>query len=186
MRNPAPHLTLVATLLVVPACASSGPEAVSGRRTTDLRVEDQRSMTSSSTTIYTEGRTTVFVLEHPPERVWPALEEVWQALDLSATEYDPRQRLIGNEAMPAVRIAGERMAHWVDCGSGMTGPNANRFDVVIMLYTTLRAHEQGTELVVDMDGQGKPRDYSGNWMHCGSTGRLEAVIHELVSARLGG
>ena len=149
-----------------------------------MLIEDQAGGFTPTITLFNESSNIAFLVQHPPEQVWPALQEVWAALEFPATELDQDRKLIGHEGFRARRIAGERMAQWVDCGSGMTGPNANRFDVVITLYTHLQPHEQGTELVVEMDGLGRPRDHSGNWMHCGSTGRLEAAIAELVSARM--
>lgn len=175
---------LAAATLVLAACASSGSDRVADRRQSEVLIEDQEGGFTPTITLYNESSNLAFLVQHPPEQVWPALQEVWAALELTASEFDPQRKLIGSDRFRANRIAGERMATWVDCGQGMTGPNANRFDIALTLYTHLQPHEQGTELVVEMDGLGRPRDHSGNWVHCDSTGRLEALFAELVSARL--
>lgn len=182
MRAAIPSLAALAALLLT-ACAGSSARGTT--RQTDVRVADQADRAAATTVITNESSVSSSFFQAPADRVWTALLEVWQELELTANIYEPDRMRIGNEAMPAVRIAGERMAHWVDCGSGMTGPNANRFDVVVTLFTTVAPESSSsTELRMDVDAQGKPRDYSGNWMHCSSQGTLEELIAEMVQARL--
>lgn len=176
-------LTVLA-FLVLPACASSGSDPLPAPRQAEVRIEDQR--IGSVITLYNESSVTVFLVPHPVEEVWQALQGVWPALELPVSEFDQQRRLIRNAGFRTARIDGKRMSHFVDCGQGMTGPNADRFHVHVTLSTTLVPRENGTELVVDMDGQGKPREHSGNWMHCPSRGNLETLIAERLQARLEG
>lgn len=169
-------------MLALAACASSTPRGET--RQTDVRVATQVDDAARNIVIQNESSVSSYTLKFPVARVWRALQEVYQELELPVSEFDPDRKRMGHEGFAATRIDGERMSRYMDCGLGMTGPNADRFDIRVTLYTTLNSFGEDTELIIDVDGQGKPREYSGNWMHCGSQGELETLIVERLAARL--
>lgn len=176
-----PPLALLAVLALA-ACATSTPRGET--RQTDVRVATQVDDAARDIVIQNESSVSSYTLKSPVPQVWEALQEVYQELELPVSEFDPDQKRMGHEGFRATRIAGKRMSRYLDCGLGMTGPNADRFDIRVTLYTTLSSFGEDTELIIDVDGQGKPRDYSGNWMHCSSQGELETLIVGRLAARL--
>lgn len=170
------------TVLALAACASSTPRGET--RATDVRVATQTGGETGDIVIRNESSVSSYTLRSPVPRVWRALQEVYQELELPVSEFDPDRKRMGHEGFAATRIDGKRMSRYVDCGLGMTGPNADRFDIRVTLFTTLNSVGEDTELIIDVDGQGKPREYSGNWMHCGSQGELETLIVEQLAVRL--
>lgn len=131
-----------------------------------------------------ESLVTTRALDASVERVWDALQHVYEELKIPVDERDEARRLIGATGHRARRIAGERMARYVDCGHGVSGPKANEYAVRLNLYTTVRSHERGAELVTDVDATARPRDVAGSTIHCTSEGRLEELVVQRLEARL--
>lgn len=180
-----PVPTVLAALFTLSACAAgSGSEATPRER--DQVVVDPQGGFTDVLRIENESLVTSRVIDAPVDRVWDALGAVYEELEIPVGELDRSRGLMGNAGFRARRIAGRRMAEYVDCGHGVAGPKANEYAVRVALFTTVRAHERGTELVTDMDATARPRDVSGGTIHCTSEGQLEALIVQRVEGRLAG
>lgn len=187
MIRPIPILAALATVLPLVACApGSGADSESTPRQRDEVVVDPQGGFTDVLRIENESLVTSRVIDASVDRVWNALGEVYEELEIPVGELDRSRGLMGNAGFLVRRIAGERMARYVDCGHGVSGPKANEYAVRVALFTTVRAHERGTELVTDVDATARPRDVSGSTIHCTSQGRLEALIVRRLEARLTG
>jgi hypothetical protein len=79
------------------------------------------------------------------------------------------------------------MSTYFDCGTGLGGPNADRYEVTIyMMVQLLGPLAQGTMVRTVVDAFAKPRDVSGNAVHCVSKGVLERRVVELMTETVGG
>lgn len=183
MKRQALVLFAFVALPPLSACAGSGSAPP---RQAEPRITDTTGETARVIRLDNQSTVGTYLFDAPLDRVWEALQGVYQDLELPVSRFEPGEGLIGNDGFRIRRIDGRRTSTYLDCGQGMTGPNADQFDVTMTLYTTVDAHERGTELVIDVSARGRPRDVAGNTVHGVSEGRLETLILERLQARLEG
>lgn len=174
-----PSVAPVALVLMAAGCgggANSTPV-----RDTEVRIETASGV--SQARITNDRSITSFVVEAPLAAVWEGLQGVYQELEIPITRLEAAEGRIGNDGFKPRTLAGKRMSRWLDCGQGITGPHADRSDITMSLYTSVRPHENGAQLITDMDAFAKIRN-SGSNVHCTSTSRLERLILERLQARL--
>jgi hypothetical protein len=133
-----------------------------------------------------EGTVTSHTVDSPLEEVWGILPKVYEQLGIGLTTHDPKQRRTGNAGFRPTRIDGTRLSRFFDCGRGVTAtPNADRYQVTVALSTTvLGAGDGRTRVDVEVNASAKPRDVSGNAVHCSSKGTLEERIVAAIRGRL--
>jgi hypothetical protein len=107
---------------------------------------------------------------------------VYEILRIPEAGADPEKKAFGNLEFRARRIEGERLSRYIDCGMGATAvPNADSYQVTMSVLTRLApAEDGGTVVETTVDANGKPRNVSGNPVHCQSIGTLETRVAELV------
>ena len=72
--------------------------------------------------------------------IWRALPAVFDSLEVPVSRIDPVEHVFGNEGVRIrKRIGGEAISRYFDCGTTQIGPNADSYDVMLILLTTLRA-----------------------------------------------
>jgi hypothetical protein len=175
------HLLL---LLSVAACASSGTTA---ENTTPKQAAIFQS--AETGTLLTERpRASVMTVAAPASNVWLAVKAVYAEMEIPLTVDNPAVHQLGNQNFFKTRVfAGQSMANFVDCGSGMTGPKAMTYRIYISLLTQVTPNSDGTTTVqttfVPM-GQDVSAG-SSDRIPCGSTGRLEQLFLDKVKATLG-
>lgn len=136
--------------------------------------------------IYTEPGQAAVTLPAGASRVWRALDDVYAQLEIPVSVRDPRTMEIGNAGYLARRIEGRRMNTYVDCGTSLSGPLANEFDMTIVVLTRLSARGDSTRVLTTMEAYGEPRATSGNQAPCRSREVLERRIAELTVEAVGG
>lgn len=117
-----------------------------------------------------------------PDSAWRVLRMVYAALQIPVTLEDASTRRVANPDFHRTRqLGGTRLSRYVDCGAGMTGPNADSYRVYMSLASYVVPAPEGAEVrtkliasAVDVAGSGTDR------LPCGSTGVLEARINEAV------
>lgn len=176
------RLALGWATLATAACASS--------QNPDVPAPETRTRMTHPTfdvEIFNQPGVDTRLVSAPMMDVWRILPTVYDTLDIPVTLSDPQGRQFGNPRFRPREIGGERLSVLIDCGRGVTAtPNADRYDVILSVVTTLRQREDGsTEILTYVDGSGKPRAVSGNAVHCSSKGILESVISELVTELVG-
>ncbi|MBV6522328.1 MAG: hypothetical protein MNPFHGCM_02476 [Gemmatimonadaceae bacterium] len=119
--------------------------------------------------------------------VYRIVTGVYEALSIADRMNDPVGRYVGNTGFRKSRtLAGGPMSRLIECGSGMTGPNADLYRINLAIVTRVESLGEGkarlrSALVASgEDVSGPSRDL----VACGSTGALEARIHDLVLQRL--
>ena len=122
------------------------------------------------------------------DSVWRALPKVYEKLGVPLTMLDSSTRTIGNDAFKVRRsFDGVPLMRYFDCGGTPGAPNAETFDIRLALYTQLQAAgSRGTVVATSVQAMGRSPQFSGTEVACGSNGRLEAHINELVVNAVGG
>jgi hypothetical protein len=116
-------------------------------------------------------------------KTFAAASQVFKTLGFAATVRDSIGGLIGNEEFNRSRtLVGSPMSTWLNCGSGMTGPNADSFRITIALMIIIDpAPNNTTRMRIGMVGSGA--NIVGNStdpVACATTGRLEERIAQLI------
>ncbi len=183
---------LLATLLLFGAggCASSGTGG-SGNE------EDARSLPSQqrmvvrvggyrAVDIYNEPGVGVRTIDVAAATVWRVVGGVYAQLDIPVEHTNPPVMEIGNRGYRARRVNGDRMNTFVDCGSDLSGPLANRYDITLSVVTRVTAKgEENSEILTTVDAYGRPTAVSGNPIHCQSRGILEQRVAQAIATALG-
>ncbi|MEO6878098.1 MAG: hypothetical protein ABI205_06420 [Gemmatimonadaceae bacterium] len=127
-------------------------------------------------------------VDAPPATTWLAVKKVYADMEIPLTLEDAPGHQLGNKNFYKThQMAGQSMAQFVDCGNGMTGPNALSFRIYISSITTVTGNAKGGSNVQtifipqgqDMGGTSSDR------IPCGSTGRFEALLLQRVAAVIG-
>jgi len=128
------------------------------------------------------------VVAQPRAAVWAVMPSVFETLGIETPTVDPRSFVIGNPGDRVARISGSaRLSTYLDCGIGILGPNADRYEVTLQLLVQLAGYPEGGTLVrTTLDAFARPRDSSGEPIHCASQRTLERLIVDLVAAELAG
>ncbi|HEX7048566.1 MAG TPA: hypothetical protein VF188_00005, partial [Longimicrobiales bacterium] len=128
-----------------------------------------------------------FTVVGTPEQVFAVVADVYKSLSIPIETIDPAAMVIGNPHHAAQRrFAGERMSTFFNCGSGPWGANADSYRIEMSILTHVAPANPGSVTVrttVNATGQ-TLSGASKNQVACGSTGRLEQIIHDRVMNRL--
>ena len=170
--------TWTAVLAVVTAACASSSEP----DTTPTPQLTERSVSISGAgeygmTIFNEPGVASRTVGVPWRLVWGALEDAYAEMEVEVTYADPATRQMGNTGYRVRRIEGQRVSTYLDCGMGLTGPNADNYDVTLSIMTRLDpATGDSTRIETTVDGSAKARATSGNSVHCRSRGELELRV----------
>ena len=178
-----PGLAVAVATIVINACTTSvaetspppEPETVSRVTRPDIEVQP-----------FDVSWRQTSVLGAPLSAAWQVLAEVYDDLGIPVTESDPVAHQLGNAGYRARRIEGRRLSRYLECGFRIGIPNADVFDVTLMVVTRLTPVADSTRVFTTVDATGKPRGEAGSRVHCGSRGSLELRIVELLAERLEG
>ena len=125
-----------------------------------------------------------------PVAAWTALPGVYQALDIPVEHIDAAGRILGNQRHQARRrLGGEPMSTWFTCGSTLSGPIANEYDLRIAVLSQVRPAEEPSASILStrVEATARSRDgTSASEVACSTTGRLERRIAELLNRSIGG
>ena len=161
------------------ACASSGVP-VEGTGESVTRVAGLSEVETRT------GEITSNVLDAPIDRVWVAVQAVYEdfGIELNALDHDLKR--IGNTQLRPYRIDGTRLSRFLDCGRGITAtPNADRYEVILYILSSVTEVEGGrSQIRTELNANAKPRDVGGHAVHCASKGTLETRIVEAVQEKL--
>jgi hypothetical protein len=128
-------------------------------------------------------RASITALSVPPSTAWPLVKGAYQALGIDLNVDNPTMHQMGNSNFWRTRTVGPlRMSELVECGMGMTGRKADTYRIYMALLTMVNPDGKGgTSLQTTLTAAGQ--DMSGtssDRIVCGSTGKLELTIHDMV------
>jgi len=179
MRRP------LSLLLLLAGCATGGT-AVEGSNSAPQRqviFQSEQGMLMSD-----PARAEALEIDAPPVAVWEAVKKVYADLDIPLTVDNLPGHQLGNVNFYKTRqLGGERMQALVNCGQGMTGPNAATFRINMSLLTDVNPNDKGgTKLQTTLLAKGQDLTAgSSDQIRCAPTGRLELMVLNRVKAALG-
>ncbi len=124
----------------------------------------------------------------PADRVWAALPAAYRAVGLAGGVVSQGERVFGTPLMRSRgRLAGERAARFLNCGSNPIGaPAANLYDLEATVRTAVQTNPDGTtRLELRVEAVAAP-PAGGTRAQCTSTRVLEDRIATQVRRIVGG
>lgn len=118
-----------------------------------------------------------------PEKAWQPLLNAFQKLGIPVSTMDTGQRTAGNTSLQVRRqLGGQPLSRYFECGTNLTGNIANNYRLEISVISRLDPDGQGgTRLQTRVTGLARsPEGASSNPVNCGTTGRLESDLANLV------
>ena len=181
----ASRLLIAALVPALSGCSSatrSGPEAPPATVTT--RIEGTVGTTQLSRTNNAAARRVS--IARPVGDVWEVLPDVYKELSIPMEFLVPQEHRIGIEALRIRRKLGDLPLHRVlDCGGTPGAPNAETYEVTMVVLTQLSATSAGeTVLATLVQGTARSPNFGGAEIACTSNGGLEQRFEEVVRARL--
>jgi hypothetical protein len=174
---------LGASLLVLGACASGGSAASSdsGPMTQTVGGADVGRMA-----ITTRSEADVSTLPFDADAVFRILPSLFDSLGVPVNTIDPPRRTIGNSGFKVRQRLGKAvLSSLIECGASQIGPNADSYDVYMILTTTVRPTGAGASTLSTLiDAQARPITYNQAYNRCTSKGTFEQRLVDLVTRRL--
>ncbi len=183
-------LVCLFAMLATAGCASSGASSGAAAPATITPVT-QRIVTSSSslninTVSVNVGSTQLIVASM--DAAWTALNVAYNEFGIPVTTLVDATHLIGNDAFKVRRRVGKiPMQAILDCGNAMGIPNAETYDIMMSISSTLVPNPKGgINLNTRIDASGKSPNFSRDAsVGCSSQGELEKAIAEAVRKKTG-
>jgi hypothetical protein len=174
------HLVPFAFVLLG-ACASSHA-APTARPSTQTVASARNSSISMSATPTAD----VTHLAWSADAVWRILPSVFDSMSVPVATIDQVRKTIGNPSWKTrARLGKAPLSRYLDCGNTQIGPNADSYDVLLSVLTTVTPEgANGATLTTIVEAQAKPVTYNQAYSRCSSKGGIEMRIAELVKARL--
>ena len=177
-----------AALLVLASCSSSRPvpdPSVGPASTVRVAGTNTTGVSNNALRVTPSHDVAVDTIHAGVEQVWAALPAIYTALSIPLTTADNKSFRFGNEGMKIRRRLGETsLVKLLDCGRTQIGPNAESYDIVLSVMTTLRRHsEHATIVSTAIDASGKAVQF-GSETRCRTTGALEKQIALALRARV--
>ncbi|MFI5228189.1 MAG: hypothetical protein ACHQWU_03915 [Gemmatimonadales bacterium] len=121
----------------------------------------------------------------PLERVWALLPGVYDSLGIPIGSVNSARHLIGHSALKIhQRLGGAYLSTYIDCGRSQIGESADSYDVVLTVYTQVDSAAGGAQVVTSVDAVARPATYSQGYSRCSTKYVLEAMVVQLLKARL--
>jgi len=188
MSRATPFVCILAVL--VAGCASSGTTSSAAPPVTMTPIT-QRVVTSSTSlninTISVNAGSTQLIVASM-DAAWTALNVAYNEFGIPITTLVDAQHLIGNDAFKVRRRVGKLlMQNILDCGNAQGIPNAETYDIVMSISSTLVPNPKGgINLNTRIDASGKSPNFSRDAsVVCTSQGELEKQIAESVRKKTG-
>lgn len=169
--------------MVVVLCAGTGGKLVGQERRTTIQLPGY------GAPVFLDTLGTWRDVPGTADSVYHVLTNVYAELMIPTDLSDATRHYVGATSLrKRGNFAGSPMSRLLECGSGMTGPNADLYRIYLAVVSRVEAVDGvrsriRTGVVAsaeDVSGPSKPP------IPCGSTGSLEAKIHDLVIRHLRG
>jgi len=186
----ATKLAGLVSVLVAAGCASSGSTSSAAPPVTMTPVTQRIVTPGTNVNINTIEVNAGFsqLIVAPMDAVWTALNVTYGELGIPITTLVDAQHLIGNDSYKVRRRIGKLlMQDLLDCGNAQGIPNAETYDIMMSISSTLVPNPKGgVNINTRIDATGKSPNFSRDASTgCVSTGVLEKQIADLVRKKTG-
>ena len=178
------HLA-VASIVLLSACASSGP-SVAPRPDQTMRIPTSNASGGSTISIAQTESPSQRTIPATAARIWDAIPRVYQTLGLPITDRNPDTRTIGTTSYKVRRRLGNApLSRYIDCGSTQGSASADSYEVLLNVTTRLAPGAgDSTAVSTTVDAMARPVFVSGEYINCGSTRALEKRFFEALNVEL--
>lgn len=177
-------LMSLVVLALATSCASSGSSPQPGIVTPTERVVAADTHGAYRTTVTPTDKAHVPVA---PSRVFAALKSIYEDLGVPPAIDDPTTGRVGNtDFWKKGKLGTERISMYLNCGDSIMGAAADHYRVYISVISLVRPDGKGeSELETALSAQARNMEgTTSDLVSCGSTGRLEQLIRQLLLERL--
>jgi hypothetical protein len=122
----------------------------------------------------------------PVDKVYQASLAVFEAIGIPVNTKDPRRGIVAATRFAKVHVlAGNQLAQYFSCGTGMTGPHANEWRLEIAVAALVDPGGPGnTKLRLATVASGQDVEGSSkDPLPCYSTGNLEATLLKMITVK---
>ena len=167
---------------VVAACASSGGSSASSRPAT----QTMSGGGLGSLTVSNQVDLDVARIPYPADAVFRILASAYDSLGIPITTIDPVRKIIGNPGYKIRQRLGKVvLSKYLECGTTQIGPNADSYDVVLNVTTTVAADgATASTMTTVVDAQSRPAAFNQAYNRCSSKGLIETRLTDIVKAKL--
>jgi hypothetical protein len=118
--------------------------------------------------------------------VWKALPAVYTGLEIPINTLDNTKNMVGNGGIKLYRRVGSnQLTKLLDCGRTQIGPNADSYEIIMSVITTLgKVDSANTVVYTNVEASGQPMNYAGGQTRCRTRGELERQILLMLRTRL--
>ena len=122
-----------------------------------------------------------------PEEVWKTLLVTYNELELPITALAAGTQRISSSSKRAPRtLAGKPLRDYLDCGSGISGPRVDSYDVAYTLVSVVTPAGDSTAVQSSLVASATSRGGTSSApVDCVTTGSLEKRIARLIELKLG-
>lgn len=178
------HVRFLLAFVVLSGCASSGAPSTTAAKPATQTIS---SPGMGSMTLATANAADVVTVPYAPDAVWRIMPSVFDSLAIPVTVMNQASKQIGNNAFKTRQKLGKvSLSRYLDCGTTQIGPNADSYDVVLGVTTTITAGTApNTSVLTTMvEAQSKPVMFNQAYSRCSSKGGIESRLTDLVKTRL--
>jgi hypothetical protein len=176
---------IVASLILLTACAASRSETTPPTRSETIRIVGGSGTVAQMSTVNARAAS-VMTIPSSLDDVWKVLPAVYESLGIPITRVDATSHIIGNEGLKVRRRLGDApLTRYLDCGSGQGGPNADTYEVHLAVLTEAREAAPGsTHVSTTIQATARPLTFSADPVRCASNGALETLIVKRIKEGL--
>jgi hypothetical protein len=182
------QVTLALALVLTSACASSSTTpGAAAPMTQTVRVASGSGNDRLNFSGGGAGPTT-HTLNASADRVWRVLPAMFDSIGVPVSTIDQAQKVIGNEGYKVrARLKNVNLSRYVDCGQTQIGPNADSYEVWLVLLVQVRPVAGSTttsSLTTTFQASARPVTFSQGYSNCTTNATLEKRILDVVNAQL--
>ena len=129
----------------------------------------------------------VNTLAYSADAIWRVVPAAFDSIGVTVTRLEPATKVIGNDGFKIrQRLGKTNLSRYIDCGQTQIGPNADDYEVHILLVVQVRPVTLSTSsLVTTFEASARPIAFSQGYSRCTSRGSLEAKLLTAIAAQLG-
>ncbi len=174
---------LLLSLAAVSACSPT-PGLKTGPTMHPVRVVGAAGSTSLA--VRQDDGMTSGLIAYSPDAVWSALPAVFDSLAIPVTRSDKADMILGTDGFRVrQRLARVPLSRYFDCGTTQVGPNADSYEVFLIVISRLKPAAAGTTTVeVSINARARPVAFSQAYSACVDTGALDTRFRALLRAEL--
>ena len=169
-----------ALVLLLASCAGSSGTASPEPERESVRIVDSGGAIRM-TTYHSEGWVT-HKLPASVAATWSVLPAVYDSLGIPVTTRDAVRHTIGNGGLRVRgRLGKVALQRYLDCGSTQGGPNAETYEIHLVISTQLLPGANGgSRLSTSVGAEARPVNFASDWVRCTSKNTLEKAMAELA------